>query len=567
MTIGFNKNDPHSENRVFSLDLARDLKALTKPLNPHEQLEIKQTFIAMAQKGVLDELPTFSSAAEFEVFLEQNAPDLSSKTFKRFVNRAYLFEEKLISVTPHPNDGALFYDFKPLGSADTGDSLLAGVDLYISDHGSQSIDTSEHYDFSEIPHSILHGDKSSPYFQASSEDTLYIMSCLEHVTYSSPSSRKNGIKDIVSKVITVNTEDQSCALRCNVSEKILTMFSLVDSMTHHCQLTPSQVITLLTMASKLYENTLTEMGSQTFLKNAGVDVAKYKASKHRVHDQRHALSLAQPHLTEDSFYNFLAEGLVNAESVIDLLEQHFPNAETCQTQTIETLFKFHYLTSNELETIINKLEDNGADVVAELDILCGLNYTDITTAIDRSFDTAFISSHHLRDSFNNYYHENHENKFVPHQQYAAQMISQYGLSGITPEMVSLIIMIESEGEKNKENPAGTHFGLMQVGQEAYKQITKKDISLENLNNEVTGHPGWQRNIEIGTRYLHWSLQNFNPVQSLAIVKGNFNYGPAGMLEYRMPHMYDIGEPYALNGETASYIAKYLVYRRWLHESN
>ena len=563
MTIHFKKGD--SERGTFSIDLTRDLEALTQPFDQMERFDITRGLVTLIENANSREDIVFNSALELETALRET-PLNFCKTFERFVNHAERFEDHIVEIYEAP-DGGLFYDYEPFKDQDTSSTLLRdGIDLYVGLKTSMKVDTGESFDFSEIPHAILNGAESHPLFQPSSEDEIFIMHCLDKITFTDD-QRKNEIKDIVQNVIDLNTQNHDCPLRGNVSENILAMFDLIDSMTAHCQLEPTQILDLITKAAALYDRQLVEMNSQTFLKRAGVAVEKYKDSKDRVHDQRQALSQAQPSLTRDSFYNNLAERLFNAGSTIDLLEPHFPNVETCQTQTIETIFKFNYLPTNELKKVIQKLEIHNVDIIAELDILCGLNFDDIMTAIDRSFDDSFISGHHLHDSFNHYFHENHDNKFIPHQEYAAQTIEKYNLTGITPEMVSLIIMIESEGEKNKENPAGTHLGLMQVGRLAYEQITKKDLSLEDLKNTITGHPGWQQNIEVGTRYLSWSLRNYNPVQSLAIAKGNFNYGSAGMLKYRMPHMYEIGNAYTLNGETADYIAKYLVYRRWLHAAS
>lgn len=246
------------------------------------------------------------------------------------------------------------------------------------------------------------------------------------------------------------------------------------------------------------------------------------------------------------------------------------------SDTLAAVLLLYYLNAGQIAAVIEKLHTIGADVMAEIRILSGLNFDDMMTIIDASVvrplpmsadtseDTGLPDVNYWEGSFNNYF-ITHADKFVKHRDHIEGVIANPGfeISHVTGDMASLIIVIESENKISAKND-GT-WGLMQIGAGACEQITKKRLPPEQWRARALGD--YQFNTEIGTRYLEWCFENYNPTHSLAKAIMLYNAEQITAIRYGKHHMHGIGEPAKLPVVTRNYIIKYLALSRMLRDNN
>lgn len=235
---------------------------------------------------------------------------------------------------------------------------------------------------------------------------------------------------------------------------------------------------------------------------------------------------------------------------------------------LEAILKLSYLSADQIVLICNKITETGGDPMLEIPVVSGLSFEHIMDTFAALADARTLESrYHLQDTFDRYYVQHQNDKFMHHFAHAQSIIEGNDkLNDVTPEMVTTMITIESEGDKNKVSTTGVHFGLMQIGTEAYEQMTGDAVSASELRGLVTG-AGWKTNIKVGTEYLQWCFDYKNPLGSLAVAIGNYNWSLTGMLNYRQFAMYGVPPKKSLNPETSGYILKYLAYQRKYHSNS
>ncbi|OVE80864.1 hypothetical protein BVY03_05225 [bacterium K02(2017)] len=437
-------------------------------------------------------------------------------------------------------------------------------DFYLStdaknQHGiSRAIDADAYFDLADKKIESL-AQKSKIKFSAA--ELVFMVSCVSHYT----DAEQSKLIDLIFSFPKPDKRNKDNFLVNNIHDIIINLFNLVFKTNQQAELSASNMFEHLTQTNQIFRARYKEIKSTKFIQECCDDTYK-EVSKKNSSEKFSILNSAneENNLSEESFYKKINDLLTEFPDFYEFKNE----VNLSPIDLLSIIKKLHYMSVLDIKTIIYQLDHYQADIKAEIDFLSGLSFDDMIMIINDSRDDSLVyNKWKLQDGFRLYYQNQFDDKFTPHHQEAKNVIKNNpSIAHVTAQMASLIILIESNGDKNAISSTKAHFGLMQIGTAAYKQIKGIDLSLKELKQKVTGS-GWKENTEVGTNYLEWCFDYFNPTKSLAIAASNYNKGVGNTLAYRMHHMYKIGQPKPLFAETREYMAKYLAYTRIFKQHN